>query len=328
MATNNTNNNDHDRGQKSSMEISREEVSQGEAATEVDARSERRLSPVDDLKARLSMWGESRNYQAYGDDDEEEGSEYELLLDPSLPDHQSSLKEFDQESARSFDDEAALKRSSEGSDGGEEDSPYPEVRAAVHNYDQDLPCNTIRAWTIGLTLVVVGASMNTLFSLRSPSISLGTLVAQVISWPMGHGWAMVMPTKKFRTFGISWSLNPGPFNVKEHSVIVVMAGVSFSVAYATDIILAQLVFYNQDFGTVFQLLLTISTQSLGYGIAGVMRRYLGKHYCNSCPPSLPFRACSLLFAFFVLTTLPSLSVPSGYDLAGNPRFCNPPQCHV
>ena len=140
-------------------------------------------------------------------------------------------------------------------------------------------CNTIRAWTIGLTLVVVGASMNTLFSLRSPSISLGTLVAQVISWPMGHGWAMVMPTKKFRTFGISWSLNPGPFNVKEHSVIVVMAGVSFSVAYATDIILAQLVFYNQDFGTVFQLLLTISTQSLGYGIAGVMRRYLGKHYC-------------------------------------------------
>ena len=86
-----------------------------------------------------------------------------------------------------------------------------------------------------------------------------------------------MPEKHFHTFGMRWSLNPGPFNVKEHSVIVVMANVSFSVAYATDIILAQKVFYKQDFGMVFQLLLTITTQSLGYGIAGTMRKFLGKY---------------------------------------------------
>lgn len=68
----------------------------------------------------------------------------------------------------------------------EEDSPYPEVRAAVHNYDEDVPCNTIRAWTLGLALVFVGASMNTLFSLRAPSIGLGALVAQIIAWPLGR----------------------------------------------------------------------------------------------------------------------------------------------
>jgi hypothetical protein len=75
---------------------------------------------------------------------------------------------------------------------------------------------------------------------------------------------------------ITLKLNPGPFNVKEHAIIVVMASVSFSVAYATDIILAQKVFYNQDFGLTWQLLLVISTQSLGYGIAGMMRRFLGE----------------------------------------------------
>lgn len=133
----------------------------------------------------------------------------------------------------------------------------------------------VRAWTIGLVLVVVGASMNTLFSLRNPAIGLGALIAQIIAWPMGHGWAKVMPTKQFNTFGIRWSLNPGPFNIKEHSIIVVMASVSFSVAYATDIILAQKVFYKQDFGIPWQLMLTISTQSLGYGIAGIMRKFLG-----------------------------------------------------
>ncbi len=157
-----------------------------------------------------------------------------------------------------------------------EDSPYPEVRAAVRNYDEDVPANTVRAWAIGLALTVAGASMNTLFSLRQPSISIGPLVAQVVAYPIGHAWARVMPAREFRTFGVPWSLNPGPFNIKEHAVITVMASVSFAVAYSTDIILAQLVFYKQDFGLIFQLLLTISTQSLGYGIAGVMRKFLGE----------------------------------------------------
>lgn len=125
-----------------------------------------------------------------------------------------------------------------------------------------------------MVLVVVGASMNTLFSLRNPSIGLGALIAQIIAWPIGHGWAKVMPKRRFNTFGLKWSLNPGPFNIKEHSIIVVMASVSFSVAYATDIILAQKVFYKQDFGIGWQFMLTISTQSLGYGIAGIMRRFL------------------------------------------------------
>lgn len=94
-----------------------------------------------------------------------------------------------------------------------------------------------------------------------------------------------MPDVGFRSFGRRWRLNPGPFTVKEHSVIGVMASVSFSVAYSTDIILAQIVFYKQNFGLVFQLL-TVSTQSLGYGIAGVMRRFLGEPRRPPPPPVL------------------------------------------
>ncbi len=293
-----------------------------------DKEDDLELNPVDDLKRRLSMWGESAAsrarealyYPAPGDDedeDEHEGQEYELLLDPNLPEEYiPSFRDVERDSASFDDDTSTLKgekrrrkgkskakkvkskaasdntptASATGSavvsddtddDGDEvEDSPYPEVRAAVRNYDEDVPCNTVRAWVIGMTLVIIGASMNTLFSLRSPSISIGTLVAQIIAWPMGHAWAKVMPRHQFTTLGLKWSLNPGPFNIKEHSIIVVMAGVSFSVAYATDIILAQIVFYKQDFGIVFQLLLVISTQSLGYGIAGLMRKFLGMSFLS------------------------------------------------
>jgi len=198
--------------------------------------------------------------------EDDDMSEHELLLDPNLP------EEYSQRHSRvslELDDQDPLKQPDE-----DEDSPYPEVRAAVRNFDEDLPCNTVRAWSIGLSLIFLGASMNTLFSLRSPSISLGALIAQVIAWPVGHAWARFVPDREFTTFGHRWSLNPGPFNIKEHTIIVVMASVSFSVAYATDIILAQVVFYKQNFGLVFQLLLTISTQSLGYGIAGMMRKFL------------------------------------------------------
>lgn len=203
------------------------------------------------------------------DDADDQGSEHELLMDPNLPDEYETRRR--QSHAESGDEDGIpLTR------GGEEDSPYPEVRAAVSNTDdEDLPCNTVRAWTIGLILVVLGAAMNTLFSLRQPSISIGALVAQIIAWPMGHAWARYLPDREFSFFGIPWQLNPGPFNIKEHAIIVVMASVAFSVAYATDIILAQLVFYKQNFGLTFQLLLTISTQSLGYGIAGMMRKFLG-----------------------------------------------------
>ena len=258
---------------KRHVEASGREAASGSAAARHprDSKEHDDVSPVDELRARLSMWGESAAHNLERDSDEE-GSEYELLLDPNLPEEYNIKKFQDAErDSASLDEDAALKRAIED----QEESPYEEVRVAVRNYDEDVPCNTIRAWTIGLSLVVLGASMNTLFSLRQPSISLGPLVAQVIAWPLGHAWAKVMPERRFSIFGLRFSLNPGPWNIKEHSVVVVMASVSFSVAYATDIILAQLVFYKQDFGLLFQLLLVVSTQSLGYGIAGMMRKFLG-----------------------------------------------------
>jgi hypothetical protein len=223
---------------------------------------------MEGLRETISQWPDSgaRN----DEDDDDQGSEYELLMDPNLPEGHESRRRAQPEEGLSDD---GSKRGDEQEE--EENSPYPEVRAAVHNFDEDVPCNTVRAWTIGLTLVVFGASMNTIFSLRQPAISIGPLVAQIVAWPIGHGWALVVPSKEFNFFGIKWSLNPGPFNMKEHAIIGVMASVSFSVAYSTDIILAQLVFYKQNFGLLYQILLTVSTQSLGYGIAGVMRKYLG-----------------------------------------------------
>lgn len=195
--------------------VSGRELGQGSSASrsnEAHVRSHTNQgdSPDDD-EDMSEDWDE---FSEGNDSDYEEGEEHERLLDPNDPDKDGiELRRPATGGSAMFDDDAAMKAAEEL-----EDSPYEEVRAAVHNYDEDLPCNTIRAWTIGLGLVVIGASANTLFSLRSPSISLGPLVAQIIAYPIGKAWERFMPMKQYQTFGIHWSLNPGPFNIKEHSM--------------------------------------------------------------------------------------------------------------
>ncbi|KAI8209324.1 Sexual differentiation process protein isp4 [Colletotrichum sp. SAR 10_76] len=158
----------------------------------------------------------------------------------------------------------------------EDNSPYPEVRAVVRNYDVDLPANTIRAWVIGLLLCTVGSGVNMLFSLRNPSVTITTYVVQLIAYPIGKGWDLVMPDKEQNVFGIKFNLKPGKFNYKEHVIIVAMSNAAYGggVLYATDVLLAQQLFYKQHFGWAFQLLFGVTTLCTGYGLAGLARRFL------------------------------------------------------
>lgn len=134
-----------------------------------------------------------------------------------------------------------------------EDSPYPEVRAAVNNFDEDVPANTIRAWVIGMLFTTIGSGLNMLFSMRAPSIIITTYVAQLLCHPVGLLWTMVLPNRQFNVMGLKFNLSPGPWNKKEHALVVIMANVSFGggSAYSTDIILALKQFYKQDFGCKF-----------------------------------------------------------------------------
>ncbi|KAJ9314287.1 hypothetical protein DTO271D3_5516 [Paecilomyces variotii] len=157
-----------------------------------------------------------------------------------------------------------------------ENSPYPEVRAAVPNYDEGGHSNTIRAWVIGLLFATIGSALNMLFSMRQPYIVIPSYVAQVVAYPVGLAWAKWMPAVEFKFFGIPCNLNPGPFTKKEHAVIVIMANATFGggAAYATDVLLAQRAFYGENFGWAFEIFMCISTQMLGFGFAGFFHRFL------------------------------------------------------
>ncbi|KAF1951242.1 OPT family small oligopeptide transporter [Byssothecium circinans] len=157
-----------------------------------------------------------------------------------------------------------------------EDSPYESVRAAVKPTDGGEPANTVRAWILGMSFVTVASGLNMFLSMRSPAINFPNIVVLLLVYPCGIIWARVMPTRQFNTFGIRWTLNTGPFNIKEHAVITVMAGISINYAYSTDALLALLgkPFYNRPISWGFQLLFTISSQVIGIAFAGLFRRFL------------------------------------------------------
>lgn len=155
----------------------------------------------------------------------------------------------------------------------EDDSPYPEVRASVPSSDDPtLPQNTLRVWVLGFILTTLGCGMNTLFAFHSPTFVITTFVTSILAFPLGKFWAKVVPDVKI--FGLA--LNPGPFNLKEHAIITIMGSVSFGggAAYATDILTAQNKFYNSDFGVGFAICAILSTQVIGFSLAGLARRSL------------------------------------------------------
>ncbi|KAJ7597542.1 OPT-domain-containing protein [Mycena floridula] len=157
-------------------------------------------------------------------------------------------------------------------------SAYAEVRAVVSNEDPDVPSLTFRTWTIGILYVMFGAFINQFFTIRQPGILIYANVAQLLAFPVGKAMHTVLPTREFTTFGNTWSLNPGRFNTKEHILITIMANVGFTAPYTKSIVIVQVAdrFFNQSWARNFgyQILISLSTNFIGYGLAGITRRFL------------------------------------------------------
>ncbi|KAF8811268.1 small oligopeptide transporter [Phlegmacium glaucopus] len=159
----------------------------------------------------------------------------------------------------------------------EDDSPYLEVRSAVANFDDpEMPASTIRAWIMGIIWAILISGMNQFFYFRYPSVSIGNLVAQLLAFPLGRAWVKLCPAVSI----LGMQLNPGPFTIKEHVLVTIMASVGAQSAYAVDIVAVQRFIYHQTWSFLYNWMLVMSTQLIGFSIGGVARRFL------VAPPSM------------------------------------------
>lgn len=96
---------------------------------------------------------------------------------------------------------------------------------------------------------------------------------QLITLPLGR-FMEYLPRTRFNTFGYVWSLNPGPFNIKEHTVIVAMANVLFGDSFATYLYAVQELFYGQTITSGYKILVILSTQLLSFTYLAFIREFL------------------------------------------------------
>ncbi|KAG8987047.1 hypothetical protein FRB90_003622 [Tulasnella sp. 427] len=97
--------------------------------------------------------------------------------------------------------------------------------------------------------------------------------AAVISYVAGKIFAAVLPIRSWNIGGYEFSLNPGPFNVKEHTLICMLAGITGSTPpYGITVVLTLEKRYMLSLRTGFSFLFILSSQFLGLGLAGFCRR--------------------------------------------------------
>ncbi|KAG8059785.1 hypothetical protein GUJ93_ZPchr0002g25849 [Zizania palustris] len=165
----------------------------------------------------------------------------------------------------------------------EETSPIEEVRLTVPaGDDPTLPVWTFRMWSIGLLSCALMSFLNQFFSYRTEPLIVTQITVQVASLPLGHFMARALPRRPFRApallGGGEWSLNPGPFNMKEHVLISIFAnaGCAFGNGNAYAVMIVDIIraFYGRSISFIAAWLLIITTQVLGYGWAGLMRKYV------------------------------------------------------
>ena len=163
-------------------------------------------------------------------------------------------------------------------------SPYAEIRAVVDATDNPaLPVATFRVLVMGTFFCIVGSAIQQFFSLRMPGISVSTYVVQLLSMPLGVLMAKYLPKFTLGRGKWAFTMNPGAFSQKEHLLIAMMANISFgghsTGAYVTSIIqvLKLKLFYGEETlanSIPWQICTLLATQLMGYGCAGMTRRFL------------------------------------------------------
>ena len=146
------------------------------------------------------------------------------------------------------------------------------------------------------------SAINVFLDFRSEATYIGPIGVLFVSYAMGKFLAFSLPVTSYRiplpylppscipstlptpltrlirpiTFpqALEFSLNPGPWNMKEHVLVYIMANVALGSSYAIDAIVTSQMYYGLSVDYWFQLVLVLATQLTGFGLVGFCWRFL------------------------------------------------------
>lgn len=133
----------------------------------------------------------------------------------------------------------------------------------------ELPALTFRFWVLGIGLATFGSVLSEIYFWKPQNAMVSALFQLIISYILGNAMHYAMPST-----GIWRHLNPGPFNIKEHTCITIMASTASVTATAIGIIATLDLFYGVTLNPGAAIFQTFASQLIGYGFAGLLRTLL------------------------------------------------------
>ncbi|WWD21237.1 OPT family small oligopeptide transporter [Kwoniella shandongensis] len=139
--------------------------------------------------------------------------------------------------------------------------------------DPSLPTLTLRVLVLGISFCILGASASQIFYFKSNAPSFSGYFVILATYPLGHLLANERVIPRGKWIG-GWELNPGRFSIKEAILVSVLSSSGASSAYAADILAIMNLYFDTPLSTIPSLLLLLTTQCIGFGLAGMVQNLL------------------------------------------------------
>ncbi|KAH9833309.1 OPT oligopeptide transporter [Rhodofomes roseus] len=148
--------------------------------------------------------------------------------------------------------------------------PYEVALKVLTTVDYpELPAVTFRSIFLGLGFSAFGAVLAQIYYFKPQNLTVSALLLLILSFALGNAMHAVLPSK-----GIFRWINSGPFNIKEHAAIVIMASTASTSATAIQVIAVQELFYNHTMDAGVAIFTLLASQLVGYGFAGLLQDVL------------------------------------------------------
>lgn len=126
---------------------------------------------------------------------------------------------------------------------------------------------TFRSFFLGLGLAAFGAVIAEIFYFKPQTVNVSVVFLEVIAYILGEITTLIPRRGKILTF-----LNPKDFSQKEHVFITIMASSAAVCALGTEQLAVQSLYYNETPNAGSAIFMLLSSQMLGYGFLGGMRK--------------------------------------------------------
>ncbi|PYI13003.1 OPT superfamily oligopeptide transporter [Aspergillus japonicus CBS 114.51] len=136
---------------------------------------------------------------------------------------------------------------------------------------------------LGAGLSIFGGVLQEIFYFKPQTIYVSQVFLTVIAYILGEAMAYAIPRRGM----IGRLLNPGPFNAKEHAAIALMSSAATQSALATEALSAQQLFYGGYPNHAAAIFIVLSSQLIGFGIAGLLRDVIVRPTKMIWPMTLP-----------------------------------------